>query len=77
MSHPLPIVAQTTECGSVDTLIAEMLLKNKTLKELELSSDSISNEGIHKLIYSLAHNTTVQELQTHKFNYSQVKYTAL
>ena len=38
---------------------AEMLLKNKSLKLLNLADDSITKEGIQKLIDSLKHNTTV------------------
>ena len=41
---------------------AEMLLKNKSLKELNLQDDSIGEEGTHKLIDSLKHNTTVERL---------------
>ena len=43
-------------------MFAEMLLKNKSLKELSLQDDSIGEEGTQKLIDSLTHNTTVKEL---------------
>ena len=47
------------------TAFAEMLLKNKSLKELNLKDDSIGEEGAQELIDSLTHNTTVEELVLH------------
>ena len=38
-------------------VFAEMLLKNKTLEELNLIEHSILEEGTQKLIDSLKHNT--------------------
>ena len=42
---------------------AEMLLKKKSLNKLYLRDDSIGEEGTQKLIDSLTHNTTVEELR--------------
>ena len=39
-----------------------MLLKNKSLKELNLKDGSIGEEGTQKLIDSLTHNTTLERL---------------
>ena len=44
------------------TAFAEMLLKNKTLEELNLIEHSIHEEGTQKLIDSLKHNTTLQHM---------------
>jgi len=43
-------------------VFAEMLLKNKSLRELFLEDDSIGKEGTQKLIDSVTYNTTVEEL---------------
>ena len=40
-------------------LFAEMLLKNKTLKVLDLRDDSIGKEGAQQLNDSLTHNNSV------------------
>ena len=39
-----------------------MLLKNKSLKSLNLQDNSIGEEGTQKLIDCLTHNTTVEVL---------------
>ena len=39
-----------------------MLHQNKSLKILDLGDDSIGEEGTQKLIVSLTHNTTVEQL---------------
>ena len=44
------------------TAFAEMLPENKSLKVLDLQNDSIGEEGSQKLINSLTHNTTVEQL---------------
>ena len=44
------------------TALAEMLLKNTSLKGLDLRDDSIGEEGTLKLIDSLKHNTTIEKL---------------
>ena len=47
------------------TAFAEILLKNKSLKVLNLLDDSIGVEGAQKLIDSLTHNTTIMTLVLH------------
>ena len=46
------------------TAFAEMLLKNKSLKVLDLQDDFIGVEGTQKLIDSLTHNITVVHFQS-------------
>ena len=43
-----------------------MLLKNNSLKTLDLRDDSIGEEGTQKLFDSLARNTTMKTLQLPK-----------
>ena len=48
------------------TALTKMLLKNKTVKVLDLQDNPIGKEGTQKLIDSLTHNTTVEQLMLPK-----------
>ena len=49
------------------TEVAKMLLKNKTMKILDLQDNPIGEEGTTKLIDSLTHNTTVELVLPKKY----------